>query len=120
MINQIAASVVRVVAVAPAFAHGDADASPSPEPSTTNISVAATAAAVPAKIAAQETADVLASTVPSAADNDVSILLSSLIMRAHGKQQNDRNRHTQHPQKNSATHVIPLTLFRELMLRAAT
>jgi hypothetical protein len=73
--SQIAASVLRVTAVAPPFAHGDADASPRPEPSAINISVAATAAAVPAKIAAHETADVLASTVPSAADNEVSILL---------------------------------------------
>jgi hypothetical protein len=71
--SQIAATALKAAAEAPLFAHGDEEANPNPDPSASKISVAETAATVPAKMAAQETADFVASTPRSAPEYGVSI-----------------------------------------------
>jgi hypothetical protein len=65
MMNQIAAVAPIAVAEAPLLVHGDTAAKPRPDPSVSKIKVAATAATVPARIAAHETADFVSSIVPA-------------------------------------------------------
>jgi hypothetical protein len=72
--SQIAATAPNVAGEAPLLAQGDTETNPKPDPRATKISVAATAAAVPAKMAGHETADLPLSTAASVAEYKVSIL----------------------------------------------
>ncbi len=122
--SQIAAETVNVVALTPRSAHGDTEAKPSPDPRANNIKETAMATKAPAKIAPHDAADFgegLRSTPTSAVRGSKvrSMVFTPLMVRTHGEQQNDRQRHTQHPEKYSASHDFSLVIKNENVIARA-
>ena len=104
----MAVVTAKVVAEAPTLDQGDSEAKPNPAPSDSRISVTAAAATAPPMIADQLSAEPELSSVTistSERSTDRSMTITSLpSMPEEGEKDDDRNRHTEQPKQNTATH----------------
>src|ERR1700735_4904954 len=105
MTSHTAVITPNVAAVTPAFGHGETADRLKPPPRARSRSPSAAITKAPPRIAPQEVADAVLADAwlsPGTSTTTVSIAASSVPNKSEKK--NDRDRHPQHPQQNSASH----------------
>src|SRR5450631_2988490 len=105
----------------PRSGQGDMEANPRPVPRVRRMRDTDTATIAPARIAPQEAAGPARSRAASSRTSDAevaSFMMSPLVVRTHRQQQYDWQGNPEHPQQNSATHLIYSPAFCESVLQA--